>query len=89
MNFNGVFGQRLKKSVLQKAFSGQLSELGFNGLKDHRIVKKDKEEILKSTNHRNHNSDNDGLKDDRIIAKKEILQSTNPKNHNSDKKLKV
>jgi type I restriction enzyme S subunit len=51
--------EELKKSVLQKAFSGELkvSELGF-----------------------------DGLKDDRMTAKKEILQSSKPKNLNSDKK---
>jgi type I restriction enzyme S subunit len=47
--------EELKKSVLQKAFSGELkvSELGFDGLKDDRIFKKDKKEIIKSTQLKN------------------------------------
>ena len=42
--------EELKKSVLQKAFSGELkvSELGFDGLKDDRILEKDKKKIIKS-----------------------------------------
>jgi len=43
--------EELKKSVLQKAFSGELkvSELGFDGLKDDRIIEKERKQILKST----------------------------------------
>lgn len=59
----------LKKSILQKAFSGELSELGFDGLKDDRIID-GKKEILQSSNLKNHNSDDDGLKDDRILKEK-------------------
>jgi type I restriction enzyme S subunit len=49
----------LKKSILQKAFAGELkvSELGFDGLKDDRILEKDKTEILQSSNPKNHNPD--------------------------------
>jgi type I restriction enzyme S subunit len=51
--------EELKKSVLQKAFAGELnmSELGFDGLKDDRILEKDKTEILQSSNPKNHNPD--------------------------------
>ena len=49
--------EELKKSILQKAFSGQLSELGFDKLKDDRINKKDNEEILQSSNPKNLNAD--------------------------------
>ncbi len=47
--------EELKKSVLGKAFSGQLSELGFGGLQDDRISGDSK--ILKSSHPKNHNSD--------------------------------
>jgi type I restriction enzyme, S subunit len=48
-----------RQAVLKKAFEGKLtkSELGLNGLQDDRI---NKEEILQSTNPKNHNSDNGG-----------------------------
>jgi type I restriction enzyme S subunit len=51
--------EELKKSILQKAFAGELnmSELGFDGLKDDRILEKDKTEILQSSNPKNHNPD--------------------------------
>ena len=51
--------EELKKSILQKAFNGELkvSELGFDGLKDDKILMKDKKVILKSTNPKNSNSD--------------------------------
>ena len=61
--------EELKKSILQKAFAGELSELGFDGLKDDRIID-GKKEILQSSNLKNHNSDDDGLKDDRILKEK-------------------
>ncbi|MFN8294151.1 MAG: restriction endonuclease subunit S [Chitinophagales bacterium] len=48
--------EELKKSILQKAFSGQLSELGFDKLKDDRIIEKKK--ILQSSNPKNLNPDN-------------------------------
>jgi type I restriction enzyme S subunit len=51
--------EELKKSILQKTFAGELnmSELGFDGLKDDRILEKDKTEILQSSNPKNHNPD--------------------------------
>jgi type I restriction enzyme S subunit len=50
--------EELKKSILQKAFAGELkvSELGFDGLKDERIID-NKKEILQSSNPKIHNSD--------------------------------
>ncbi len=44
-----------RQAVLKKAFEGKLSELGKVGLKDDRIIE---EEILKSNNTKNPNSDN-------------------------------
>ncbi|WP_346864332.1 restriction endonuclease subunit S [uncultured Draconibacterium sp.] len=44
-----------RQAVLKKAFEGKLSELGKVGLKDDRIIE---EEILKSNNPKNPNSDN-------------------------------
>lgn len=51
--------EELKKSILQKAFSGELkmSELGFDRLQDDRIMEKNKKKILQSTKRINHNSD--------------------------------
>ncbi|NCB43410.1 MAG: restriction endonuclease subunit S [Clostridia bacterium] len=40
--------EELKKSILQKAFAGKLSELGFDRLKDDRIIEKEGEQIQKS-----------------------------------------
>ena len=44
--------EEFKKSVLQKAFSGELkvSELGFVGLKDDKIIEKGKKKIIQSSN---------------------------------------
>jgi len=52
--------EELKKSILQKAFAGELkmSELGFDGLKDDKITLTDKKKILQSSNPINYNSDN-------------------------------
>lgn len=44
-----------RQSLLKWAFEGKLSELGRVGLKDDKIIKN---EILKSSNQKNHNSDN-------------------------------
>jgi type I restriction enzyme S subunit len=51
--------EELKKSILQKAFAGELkvSALGLDGLQDDRIIEKSTNKILKSSNPKNHNAD--------------------------------
>ena len=58
--------EELKKSILQKAFSGQLSESGLAGLKDEQDLSKVKKSN-KSLNQQNPDSDN--LKDEHDLKK--------------------
>lgn len=53
--------KELFESYLQGVFEnkGKMSELGFVGLKDVRINKDSEKEILQSSTHKNHNSDNE------------------------------
>lgn len=58
--------EELKKSILQKAFSGQLSASGLAGLKDEQVLSKAKKPS-KSLNQQNPDSDN--LKDEQDLKK--------------------
>jgi type I restriction enzyme S subunit len=56
--------KKYRQSVLKWAFEGKLSELRFTGFKDDKIKTLEKDgsdEILKSSNPKNHSSDKEGL----------------------------
>jgi type I restriction enzyme S subunit len=75
--------EELKKSVLQKAFSGQLSASGLAGLKDEQDLSNAKKSG-KSLNQLNPDSDN--LKDEQDLNLiKKSRKSLNPVNPDSDK----
>jgi hypothetical protein len=78
--------EELKKSILQRAFSGGLSESGFTGLQDEQdLNSNNKKKILKSSHPSNPDSDN--LSDEQDLKsnnKKKILKSSHPANPDSD-----